>query len=139
MHISADLLELYLLNRVPEAELDALDEHLMVCHSCLDRAEQAQSELLLLKQVLANTAVSHRKEAKLPALARIIIKTPLRLTRQPVSLWVTLAAAGVLLACAGAYGGRKRNPAGGATSAYGRHVVESADPVKAFLARDFHS
>src|SRR5688572_10548843 len=116
IHLSVDLLERYLLKRLPEAELDALDEHLMVCHACVDRAEQAQSELLLLRQALANMGFERRKEGKLPAVARVMLNTLQWTTRQPVGLWTIVAAAGILLACAGAYGGRKRNPAGSATS-----------------------
>jgi len=41
-HISDDELDLYALERLPEDQSAALEEHLLWCHACLDTAEEAQ-------------------------------------------------------------------------------------------------
>jgi hypothetical protein len=113
-HISEDLLELYLLERLPKAELDALDQHLMVCHLCVDQIEQAQTELFVLTQACAQLEVARRKEGTLLEIARALeLKIDLATTHQPVSLWLSIAAAGILLALTsiGIFGVQTRNQA----------------------------
>ena len=50
-HINEDLLEQYLFGTLPDVEIESLEEHLLVCHSCIDAAE----ELLAFVQSLRNT------------------------------------------------------------------------------------
>ena len=39
-HPSEDTLEQYLFGSLPEWEVEIVEEHLLVCHSCIDTAEQ---------------------------------------------------------------------------------------------------
>jgi hypothetical protein len=39
-HLTEDLLEQYLFGTLPDAEVESLEEHLLVCHCCIDAAEQ---------------------------------------------------------------------------------------------------
>jgi hypothetical protein len=51
--ISSDDLELYCLGRITaERELAPIEEHLLVCHSCIERAETTQREVDAIRYVL---------------------------------------------------------------------------------------
>jgi anti-sigma factor ChrR (cupin superfamily) len=39
-HPSEEVLEQYLFGSLPEPEAESVEEHLLVCHSCIDSAEQ---------------------------------------------------------------------------------------------------
>jgi anti-sigma factor RsiW len=42
-HLSEDLLESYLFRRLPPAEVERLDKHLVVCPNCRDRLEAVKT------------------------------------------------------------------------------------------------
>ena len=50
-HPSEEVLEQYLFGSLREREAESLEEHLLVCHSCIEAAEQ----LLAFVQSLRNT------------------------------------------------------------------------------------
>ena len=39
-HPSEEIIEQYLFSFLPESEIEALEEHLLVCHPCVDAAEK---------------------------------------------------------------------------------------------------
>ena len=51
-HVSDHDLERYYLGMVTEAELIALEEHLLWCHSCVARAEETQSYVDLIRRAI---------------------------------------------------------------------------------------
>lgn len=56
-HPSEEVLERYLFGSLPEAEIEQVEEHLLVCHSCIDAAEQ----LLAFVQSLRSSLGTSRK------------------------------------------------------------------------------
>jgi len=56
-HPSEEVLERYLFGALPNQEMEQLEEHLLVCHSCIDSAEQ----LLIFVQSLRSSLGSSRK------------------------------------------------------------------------------
>jgi anti-sigma factor RsiW len=60
LHISEDLLEQYLFGTLPDAELESLEEHLLVCHSCIETAEQLLAFVQSLRSTLENAAPKAR-------------------------------------------------------------------------------
>jgi hypothetical protein len=56
-HPSEEVLERYLFGSLPEQEIEHLEEHLLVCHSCIETAEQ----LLSFVQSLRSSLGSSRK------------------------------------------------------------------------------
>jgi len=40
-HPTEEVLERYLTEALPEGDAERVEEHLLVCHSCIDSAEQA--------------------------------------------------------------------------------------------------
>ena len=50
-HPSEEVLEQYLFGSLPEPQTESVEEHLLVCHSCIDSAEQ----LLAFVQSLRST------------------------------------------------------------------------------------
>ncbi len=56
-HPSEEVLERYLFGSLPESEIEQVEEHLLVCHSCIDAAEQ----LLAFVQSLRSSLGSSRK------------------------------------------------------------------------------
>jgi len=50
-HPSEEVLEQYLFGSLPEPQAENVEEHLLVCHSCIDSAEQ----LLAFVQSLRST------------------------------------------------------------------------------------
>lgn len=59
-HINEDLLEQYLFGTLPDVEIESLEEHLLVCHSCIDAAEQLLAFVQSLRNTLDNTAPKAR-------------------------------------------------------------------------------
>ena len=59
-HINEDLLEQYLFGTLPDVEIESLEEHLLVCHSCIDAAE----ELFAFVQSLRSTFDSAAPRAR---------------------------------------------------------------------------
>lgn len=55
-HINEDLLEQYLFGTLPDVEVESLEEHLLVCHSCIDAAEQHLTFVQSLRSTLDNAA-----------------------------------------------------------------------------------
>ena len=51
-HVADDVLEKYLLNRLPEPELAAVEEHLLVCPACQTKAEETDEFILAAKAAL---------------------------------------------------------------------------------------
>jgi hypothetical protein len=56
-HPSEEVLERYLFGSLPEQEIEQLEEHLLICHSCIETAEQ----LLSFVQSLRSSLGSNRK------------------------------------------------------------------------------
>ena len=56
-HPSEEVLEQYLFGSLPEAQSETVEEHLLVCHSCIESAEQ----LLAFVQSLRSTFHSKPK------------------------------------------------------------------------------
>ena len=59
-HINEDLLEQYLFGALPEVEIESLEEHLLVCHSCIDAAEQLLAFVQSLRSTLDQAAPKAR-------------------------------------------------------------------------------
>ena len=59
-HLTEDLLEQYLFGTLPDAEVERLEEHLLVCHSCIDAAEQFLAFVQSLRSTLDNAAPKAR-------------------------------------------------------------------------------
>jgi hypothetical protein len=55
-HIKEDLLEQYLFGTLPDAEIEKLEEHLLVCHCCIDAAEELLAFVESLRSTLDNAA-----------------------------------------------------------------------------------
>ena len=55
-HINEDLLEQYLFGTLPDVEIESLEEHLLVCHSCIDAAEELLAFAQSLRSTLENAA-----------------------------------------------------------------------------------
>jgi Putative zinc-finger len=53
-HPSEEVLEQYLFGSLPEPEAEGVEEHLLVCHSCIEFAEQ----LLVFVQSLRTTLIA---------------------------------------------------------------------------------
>ena len=53
-HPSEEVLERYLFGALPEAEVEQLEEHLLVCHSCIDAAEQLMTFVQSLRSSLGS-------------------------------------------------------------------------------------
>jgi hypothetical protein len=51
-HVPDDVLEKYLLRRLPEAELAPVEEHLLVCSKCQVQAEETQEFILVTQAAL---------------------------------------------------------------------------------------
>jgi anti-sigma factor RsiW len=49
-HLSEDALELYSLERLPEAELDGFEQHLLACAACQDRLAETDRYINAVKQ-----------------------------------------------------------------------------------------
>jgi len=56
-HPSEEVIERYLFGSLPEQDIEQLEEHLLVCHSCIETAEQ----LLSFVQSLRSSLGSNRK------------------------------------------------------------------------------
>lgn len=54
-HLSEEVLERYLFGSLPEQEVEQLEEHLLVCHSCIDTAEQLLSFVQSLRSSLGTS------------------------------------------------------------------------------------
>lgn len=50
-HISEDILDQYALNKLPESEAAALEEHLLVCFDCQDRLQLTDDFIAALRAV----------------------------------------------------------------------------------------
>jgi len=50
-HPTEEVLERYLFGWLPDSELEWVEEHMLICHSCIDKAEQ----LLAFVESLRNT------------------------------------------------------------------------------------
>ena len=59
-HVADDVLEKYLLHRLPEAELASVEEHLLVCPQCQTQAEEMEEFILATQAAL-------REDRKKPA------------------------------------------------------------------------
>jgi hypothetical protein len=56
-HVSEDRLEEYCLGRVPAAELDELENHLLICPECQDRCREADSYVKTMREAVQSLAV----------------------------------------------------------------------------------
>jgi putative zinc finger protein len=59
-HPTEDTLEQYLFQSLPEAEVEQVEEHLLICHPCVDAAER----LLIFVESLRNTLEYGRPKAR---------------------------------------------------------------------------
>lgn len=57
IHPALDILEFYALHRIPELELAAIEEHLLVCSECQDRVSSLDYYHANLKEVLRQAEV----------------------------------------------------------------------------------
>jgi hypothetical protein len=63
-HISDDDLERFILGMVKdEAELERLEQHLLVCAECIERAEQSRKYVLTMKTALARRELAGKASA----------------------------------------------------------------------------
>jgi len=53
-HPTEDVMERYLFGSLPDWEVEHLEEHLLVCHSCIDAAEQLLAFVSSLRTSLYN-------------------------------------------------------------------------------------
>jgi anti-sigma factor RsiW len=51
-HLQDDELEEYILGILPPARLDPVEEHILFCSACLDRAEEIESFILAARQAM---------------------------------------------------------------------------------------
>ena len=56
LHESDDQLELYALDRLPDAAIERIEEHLILCDPCRNRLEDVGSFALTMRQALKNPA-----------------------------------------------------------------------------------
>ncbi len=59
-HLADDLLERYVMRRLPDAELESVEEHLLACPACQDQTVEAE-------QFIAATRAALREVARKPA------------------------------------------------------------------------
>jgi putative zinc finger protein len=67
-HPTDDILEQYLFGSLPEPEVEQLEEHLLVCHTCVDAAEQLLIFVESLRHTLETTTPKARAAGRHPAL-----------------------------------------------------------------------
>jgi anti-sigma factor RsiW len=71
-HIEEEILEAYLLGRLPaqqtgnceEPGLVSVEEHLLICSPCIERAEELDATISLLKTALADVAMNRHRRRK---------------------------------------------------------------------------
>ena len=51
-HPTEEVLERYLFGSLPDWEVDSVEEHILVCHSCIDAAEQLLAFVESLRRTL---------------------------------------------------------------------------------------
>jgi hypothetical protein len=56
-HPTDDLLELYVLHRLQQPEVETVEEHLMICHPCRERSEDVAIFALAIKDALRTSPV----------------------------------------------------------------------------------
>ncbi|HYL84726.1 MAG TPA: hypothetical protein VE263_10870 [Candidatus Angelobacter sp.] len=56
-HPTEEVLERYLFGWLPDSELEWVEEHMLICHPCIDKAEQ----LLAFVESLRNTLIHEPK------------------------------------------------------------------------------
>jgi hypothetical protein len=61
-HASDDELELYALDRLPELEVDRVEDHLIVCDPCRDRLEHIGSFALTMRETLRRFPAHEERE-----------------------------------------------------------------------------
>jgi anti-sigma factor ChrR (cupin superfamily) len=59
-HPSEEILEQYLFGSLLEPEAEGVEEHLLVCHSCIERAEQLLAFVQSLRSSFIGKAKAHR-------------------------------------------------------------------------------
>ena len=59
-HPTEEFLEQYLFRSLPDAEVEQLEEHLLVCSTCVDAAEQLLTFVESLRSTLENTTPKAR-------------------------------------------------------------------------------
>jgi hypothetical protein len=52
-HVPGDTLERYVMNRLPESELEPVEEHLLICPQCQDRLEAKDEFVKAMKAAIA--------------------------------------------------------------------------------------
>ena len=55
-HPTEDVLEQYLIHGLPDSELEVLEEHLLICHQCVEMAEKFDA---FLRYVRSTFALAH--------------------------------------------------------------------------------
>ena len=58
-HPSEEALESFLLNRLPEAELEIVETHILACELCVEQLEQLESLIAAAKNFTAKPAAKH--------------------------------------------------------------------------------
>lgn len=59
-HPSEEVLEQYLFGSLPEPQSENVEEHLLVCHSCIDSAEQLLAFVQSLRSTFNGKPKVHR-------------------------------------------------------------------------------
>ena len=59
-HLTEDLLDQYLFGNLPDDEVETLEEHLLICHTCIDAAEQLLAFVQSLRSTLDNATPKAR-------------------------------------------------------------------------------
>ncbi len=65
-HPDEDVLELYALNRLPEAEAARVEEHLLICHPCQDALKELDEYTTAMKRALKEREAMATVEASKP-------------------------------------------------------------------------
>jgi hypothetical protein len=63
-HVADDVLESYLLQRLPEAELAAVEEHLLVCEKCQLQAEETEEFIRVTRAALQSAGRKPARSAR---------------------------------------------------------------------------
>jgi hypothetical protein len=62
-HLSEDVLELYSLGRLPEAELDRADDHLLICHTCQDKLQETDDYIRAVRAAAAELEAAPQRSS----------------------------------------------------------------------------
>lgn len=81
-HPSDEMLERYLLRQSDEVELEAVENHILMCPDCVTRLEEAESFITTFKAACGEMTIIRRQRSKAASMAEHVVSwlTPLRLS-----------------------------------------------------------